>query len=75
MCIRDSYRTVIDRDFASKVDIDPANVHGPDGLAKDLPGACAAYEAAIQAAGGVDLQLLGIGSDGHVAFNLSLIHI
>jgi glucosamine-6-phosphate deaminase len=63
------YRTVIDRDFASKVDIDPANVHGPDGLAEDLPAACAAYEAAIQAAGGVDLQLLGIGSDGHVAFN------
>lgn len=63
------YRTVIDRDFVGKVDIDPANVHGPDGLAEDLPAACAAYEGAIQAAGGVDLQLLGIGSDGHIAFN------
>lgn len=63
------YRTVIDRDFVGKVDIDPANVHGPDGLAEDLTAACAAYETSIQAAGGVDLQLLGIGSDGHIAFN------
>jgi len=63
------YRTVIDRDFVAKVDIDPDNVHGPDGLADDLPAACAAYEQAIADAGGVDLQLLGIGSDGHIAFN------
>ncbi len=63
------HRTVIERDFVGQVDIDPANVHGPDGLADDLPAACAAYEAAIVARGGVDLQLLGIGSDGHIAFN------
>ncbi len=63
------YRTVIERDFVSKVDIDPSRVHGPDGLAEDLPAACAAYEQAITDAGGVDLQLLGIGSDGHIAFN------
>lgn len=63
------YRTVIDRDFVAKVDIDPANVHGPDGMADDPTAACAAYEHAIVAAGGVDLQLLGIGSDGHIAFN------
>jgi glucosamine-6-phosphate deaminase len=63
------YRKVIDRDFVAKVDIDPANVFGPDGRAADLPAACAAYEQAIRAAGGVDLQLLGIGSDGHIAFN------
>jgi glucosamine-6-phosphate deaminase len=44
-------------------------VQGPDGLAEDLQAACAAYEAAIAAAGGVDLQLLGVGTDGHVAFN------
>lgn len=63
------YRTVIDRDFVAKVDIDPANVHGPDGLAAQIPAACAAYEQAIADAGGIDLQLLGIGSDGHIAFN------
>jgi glucosamine-6-phosphate deaminase len=41
----------------------------PDGLAEDLPAACAAYEQAIADAGGVDLQILGIGTDGHIAFN------
>jgi len=63
------YRTVIAREFEARVDIDPANVLGPDGAATDLPSACAAYEQAIRDAGGVDLQLLGIGTDGHVAFN------
>lgn len=63
------YRNVIETEFASRVDIRPEAVHGPDGLADDLPAACAAYEEAIVAAGGVDIQLLGIGTDGHVAFN------
>lgn len=63
------YRNVIETEFASRVDIDPADVHGPDGLAADIPAACAAYEAAIAAAGGVDVQLLGVGTDGHIAFN------
>ena len=45
------------------------NLHTPDGQTDDVPAACAAYEKAIAAAGGVDLQLLGIGSDGHLAFN------
>lgn len=63
------YRNVIARDFESKVDIDPANVHGPDGLADDVTAACAAYDAAIGQAGGVDLQILGVGTDGHIAFN------
>lgn len=63
------YRHVIERELTSHIDIDPARVHGPDGNAADLPAACAAYEDAIAAAGGVDLQILGIGSDGHVAFN------
>ena len=47
----------------------PGAVEGPDGLASDIPAACAAYESAIQAAGGVDLQILGIGTDGHIGFN------
>ncbi len=63
------YRTVIDEVFVSRVDFAPGAVEGPDGLASDIPAACAAYESAIQAAGGVDLQILGIGTDGHIAFN------
>lgn len=63
------YRTVIDAELVSRVDLAPDAVHAPDGLAADLPAACAAYESAIAAAGGVDLQVLGIGTDGHVAFN------
>ncbi|MFS0705525.1 glucosamine-6-phosphate deaminase [Cellulomonas sp. 179-A 9B4 NHS] len=63
------YRTVVERELVSRVDLDPDAVLGPDGLADDLAGACAAYERAIADAGGVDLQLLGIGTDGHVAFN------
>ncbi len=63
------YRNVIDEVFVSKVDFAPGAVQGPDGLAADIPAACAAYETAISDAGGVDLQILGIGTDGHVAFN------
>jgi glucosamine-6-phosphate deaminase len=63
------YRTVIEREFASRVDIPASSVRGPEGNAADLPAACRDYEAAIAAAGGVDLQILGIGTDGHLAFN------
>jgi glucosamine-6-phosphate deaminase len=63
------YRTVIDKVLVSRVDFAPGAVHGPDGLAADIPAACAAYESAIREAGGVDLQILGIGTDGHIAFN------
>jgi glucosamine-6-phosphate deaminase len=63
------YRNVIDTAFASRVDFAPGAVEGPDGLAADIPAACAAYENAIRKAGGVDLQILGIGTDGHIAFN------
>ena len=63
------YRNVIEKEIASRVDFAPGAVQGPDGLAEDLPAACAAYEASIAEAGGVDLQILGIGTDGHIAFN------
>ena len=63
------YRNVIEHEFAGRVDFAPGAVQGPDGLAQDLRAACVAYEAAIAAAGGVDLQIVGIGTDGHVAFN------
>ncbi|WP_435735453.1 glucosamine-6-phosphate deaminase [Cellulosimicrobium sp. PMB13] len=63
------YRNVIETEIASRVDFAPGAVQGPDGNAEDLTAACAAYEAAIRDAGGVDLQILGIGTDGHIAFN------
>jgi glucosamine-6-phosphate deaminase len=63
------YRSVIGEVFEQHVDFAPGAVRGPDGNADDLPAACARYEAAIEAAGGVDVQLLGIGTDGHIAFN------
>jgi glucosamine-6-phosphate deaminase len=63
------YRNVIEEEIASRVDFAPDAVQGPDGLAEDIAAACVQYEAAIAAAGGVDLQILGIGTDGHVGFN------
>ena len=47
----------------------PDRLHGPDVWADDLPAACARYDRLLAELGGVDLQLLGIGSDGHVGFN------
>jgi glucosamine-6-phosphate deaminase len=63
------YSNVIESDFTGRVDFAEGAVRGPDGLAEDLVAACAAYEDAIAAAGGVDLQIVGLGTDGHVAFN------
>lgn len=63
------YRNVIDAVFANRVDFAPGAVAAPDGLATDIPAACAAYEQAIADAGGIDLQILGIGTDGHIGFN------
>lgn len=63
------YRNVIDTAFVSRIDFASGAVQGPDGLAADIPAACAAYEDAILQAGGVDLQILGIGTDGHIGFN------
>jgi len=67
----ESYRVFIDSHFAGLVDIDAANVHVP-GVGADGPAivdACAEYEADMRTRGGVDLQLLGIGADGHLGFN------
>jgi len=51
------------------INVRPENVNLPDGMAADPEAACAQYEEKIRAAGGIDLQLLGIGGDGHIAFN------
>jgi glucosamine-6-phosphate deaminase len=63
------YRAFVAREFESRVDFVDGAVQGPDVDATNLEVACDAYEAAIAAAGGVDLQLLGIGTDGHIGFN------
>lgn len=63
------YRSVIERELVDKVDLPATQVHTPDGLAEDIPAACAAYESSIRDSGGIDLQILGIGTDGHIAFN------
>ncbi|PRQ12611.1 glucosamine-6-phosphate deaminase [Corynebacterium sp. 13CS0277] len=64
-----SYYRTIRRELTEHVDIDDARVFSPDGLADNPDEAGAAYDAAIAAAGGIDLQLLGIGTDGHIGFN------
>lgn len=66
---RESYRQVLLREFAGRVGLDPSRLHTPDGWAEDLPAACRDYEAAIVGAGGIDLQILGVGTDGHIGFN------
>ena len=65
----ESYHSFMWNNFFSHVDIQPANVHILNGNAADLQAECAAYEAAIEAAGGIDLFMGGIGPDGHIAFN------
>ena len=64
-----SYRATIARELTDGLGISPDRVFGPDPDADGLPSAGERYEAAIAQAGGVDVQFLGIGSDGHLAFN------
>lgn len=64
-----AYRNVIRAELTDRVDLRPEALHGPDGTAADVSAACADYERTIVEAGGVDLQILGIGTDGHIAFN------
>ena len=65
----ESYAAVIAREVTAPLHLDPARVQVPDGRAADVEAACERYEDAIRAAGGVDLQILGIGANGHVGFN------
>jgi glucosamine-6-phosphate deaminase len=64
-----SYAHVIRTEFTDHVDIDPSRVHGPDGAAEDIFAAADTYDAAIVDTGPVDVQLLGIGVNGHIGFN------
>ena len=64
-----SYHAYMRRELFDHVSMDPANIHIPNGRAGDLKAECRRYEAAIAVAGGIDLQILGIGTNGHVGFN------
>jgi len=64
-----SYRSFMEENLFRHLDIPKANIHIPDGLTSDAAKHCADYEAAIHAAGGIDLQILGIGRTGHIGFN------
>jgi glucosamine-6-phosphate deaminase len=66
-----SYWTFMHRHLFDKIDIDPANIHIPNGEWKqeDIKKYCLQYEADIEKAGGIDLQVLGIGNNGHIGFN------
>lgn len=64
-----SYAHVIRTTVTDPLRLHPRNVLVPNGIGDDLSAACAGFEAAIAAAGGVDLQVLGIGRNGHLGFN------
>ena len=64
-----SFRRFMDEHLFQGVNVDPARIGFLNGVAADLDAECARYDAAIDAAGGIDLQLLGIGANGHVGFN------
>jgi glucosamine-6-phosphate deaminase len=64
-----SYHQFMEENFFSHVNLRRESVHIPDGMVADVPAHCAEYERAIHKAGGIDLQILGLGSDGHLGFN------
>jgi glucosamine-6-phosphate deaminase len=64
-----SYHTFMEEHFFSQIDILPENTHLPNGSAKNSDLESAFYEEKIRTIGGVDLQVLGIGSNGHIGFN------
>ncbi len=64
-----SYRKFMNDNLFDGVNIDKANTRVPDGLAKNYAKFCEDYERQISDAGGIDVQVLGIGSDGHIGFN------
>jgi glucosamine-6-phosphate deaminase len=65
----ESYASVIRREVVEPLGLDPRAVHVPDGALPQIETAGERYETAIEAAGGIDLQILGIGTDGHIGFN------
>ena len=64
-----SFRTFMNRHLFDAVDLRLERIHFLNGAAADLDAECDRYEAAIERAGGIDIQLLGIGANGHIGFN------
>ncbi|MGM9646841.1 MAG: glucosamine-6-phosphate deaminase [Eubacteriales bacterium] len=64
-----SYRYFMNENLFDHVNIDKSRTHVPNGMAADSVAECAGYDQQIKAAGGIDLQLLGIGLNGHIGFN------
>ncbi|MBN1511025.1 MAG: glucosamine-6-phosphate deaminase [Phycisphaerae bacterium] len=64
-----SYRYFMDQHLFNHINVDPKNIHVPYGHAEDIEEFCEWYEAEIKRTGGIDIQVLGIGGDGHIAFN------
>lgn len=64
-----SYRYFMDHHLFNHVNIDKSRTFVPNGLAEDIEASCAAYDQLISDLGGVDLQLLGLGHNGHIGFN------
>ena len=64
-----SYHYFMNENLFSKIDIDPDNIHLLSGVATDPIQECANYERMIRSIGGIDMQLLGIGRNGHIGFN------
>ncbi len=64
-----SYTSFMLQNLFQHINVPPERIHIPNGMAADIPAECRLYEEAIRAAGGIDLQILGIGSDGHIGFN------
>ena len=65
----ESYHSFMARNFFDHVDVPKENINILNGNAPDLEAECASYEARIEAAGGIDLFMGGVGEDGHLAFN------
>ena len=64
-----SYRRFMEHHLFQHVNLSPERIHFLDGAAADADAECRRYEAAIRAAGGIDLEVLGIGRNGHIGFN------
>jgi len=64
-----SYRQFMQTNLFEHINVDLRNTHVPDGRALDFDAHCEQYERVIKEEGGIDLQILGIGTDGHIAFN------
>ncbi len=64
-----SFHAFMARNLFDHIDVPRERIHVPDGMAGDIPAFCRGYEEDIRASGGIDIQVLGIGTDGHIGFN------